>query len=208
MFKRFPMGACALLGSVSLCLNNPALGASHFPREASYHALYSQALSQGYGDLARGVAVFRDYRGAIESCSAEGSESTRAFGGFLDSVVHTFQGYLNGANLRNRSVRAGIADYVTQCAALIELYAERKAERYNAGSGRLDAADERLVATARELHSRMGALLMVGLPSVQGAKQSWKAADLRVWERDGRFGFAAKAITALDPSKDPYCKAL
>ncbi len=189
-------------------LSLAANAAKAFPTENAYSSLYNQAMNQGYPELARGVAVFRQYRSGVENCAAEGnSMSSKAFGEFLDSVVINFQGYLNSSNLRNRGVRNNIAGYVTQCAALIETYAKARAEKFNGGENRLDSVDENLVATSRQLHREMAGLLRVGAPSIDGAIAQWQSADLNQWVGDGRFGKAADSILKVESGKDAYCRA-
>lgn len=180
--------------------------ATRFPAEPVYRALYAQAVNQGYSDIANGVAVFHRYRSGLELCTGqETSASSKEFGEFLDSVVRRFHGYLN-ANLRSRSVRSEIASYFTQCSALIEIYARNKASRFNGGPTRLDAQDESLVATTRQLHGQLGSLLRVGAPSVDGTIAQWSNVDWSQWLRDGRFGHAASSILKLNEKGEAYCK--
>jgi hypothetical protein len=211
MKNRFHCGIAALLTLVGAWISSsPALGQTGgaFPTERAYQTLYAQAMNQGYPDIAQGVAVFRQYRSGVEQCLEGGNaQSAKAFGEFLDSVVYTFQGYLNSPNLRNRGVRNSIAGYVTQCTALIETYAREKAKRFNGGATRLDAVDENLVATSRQLHGRMTSLLRVGAPSVDGAIRQWSSADLSAWNGDRRFAKAVDSIRMLGGEKEAYCQA-
>lgn len=211
MSIRFPFGIVSFLiaSAIGFGASEARANVAAFPNEAAYQALYSQAMNKGYPDVAQGVAVFREYRSGIQKCAADqNSPSAKAFGAFLDSVVYTFTGYINSSNLRNRGVRNSIVSYVTECSALIETYARQKAKHYNGSATRLDAQDEKLVATTRRLHAKMTGMLRAGAPSLSGAVSKWERTEMSGWVRDGRFGKAAEAVVLLASEKAPYCSAI